>query len=60
MMKGVTPPKFTKEDVREFLSNKDIKTILELMGYQIVPKCKSVYSYESNANVSNWFVDVVK
>lgn len=60
MMKEATPPKFTKEDVREFLSDKDIKTILELIGYQIVPKCKSVYSYENNADVSNRFVDVVK
>lgn len=40
-MKGFTPPSFTKEDVRKLLIKEDCKTILELLGYKVVPKDKS-------------------
>lgn len=39
-MKGFIPPKVTKEDIRKFLTEEDKKTILELMGYKVVPKDK--------------------
>lgn len=39
-MKGFIAPKFTKEDVRQLLTDEDYKTILELMGYKVVPKNK--------------------
>lgn len=55
-MRGFVPPKFTKEDVRDFLGDKDVKTILRFMGYQIVPKCKNIYSYKSNVDISNRFI----
>ena len=35
-MKGWHAPKFTKEDVREKLSDQDIKDILELLNDSIV------------------------
>lgn len=41
-MKGFIAPKFTKEDVRQLLTDEDYKTILELMGYKVVPKNKKV------------------
>lgn len=37
-MRGFAAPKFTKEDVRNFLSDEDIKQILEIMGYDVIPK----------------------
>lgn len=39
-MKGFIPPEFTKEDVRKALTKEDCKTILELLGYKVVPKDK--------------------
>lgn len=39
-MKGFIPPEITKEDIREFLTKEDYKTILELMGYKVIPKDK--------------------
>lgn len=39
-MKGFIPPKFTKEDVRKALTKEDRKTILEILGYKVIPKDK--------------------
>lgn len=39
-MKGFIPPEVTKEDIRQSLTDEDYKTILELMGYKVVPKNK--------------------
>lgn len=45
-MKGFIAPKFTKEDVRKLLTDKDCKTILEFMGYKVVPKNKKFQKSE--------------
>lgn len=46
-MRDFVAPKFTKEDVRNFLSDEDIKQILEIMGYDIVPKERILTGRES-------------
>lgn len=55
-MRGFVAPKFTKEDVRKFLSDEDIKQILEIMGYDIIPKEHILTSYESNSISINSFI----
>lgn len=37
-MKGFIAPKFTKEDVRQLLTKKDIKQILINLGYTLISK----------------------
>lgn len=41
-MKGFIPPEITKEDIRQWLTEEDKKTILKLMGYKVVPKDKKL------------------
>lgn len=45
-MKGFIPPEITKEDIRQWLTKEDEKTILELMGYKVTPKDKNQKSID--------------
>ena len=47
-MKGFVPPEITKEEVRKGLTKEDRKTILELMGYKVVPKDRKEQKHEND------------
>lgn len=37
-MRGFHAPEFTKDDIRKLLTKDDLKEVLYLMGYTLVPK----------------------